>query len=97
MAGGKITGQRAAGWLAAVCLAFSCCAPAGAEAAAGEVFVSERISRNYTAVSAAYTMAPYSGEDILIRPEDAAADAGEAEWTSETAGYTGASRVLQAE
>ena len=89
MAGGKITGRRAAGWLAAVCLAFSCCVPAAAETAAGEVFVSERISRNYTKVSAGYTLPAYTGEDIRLVPEEAVTDAGSAEWTGETMGYPG--------
>ena len=94
MAGGKITERRAAAWLAAVCLAFSCCAPAGAETAAGEAFVSERISRNYTRVSAGYTMPAYSGEDIPLVPEESVTDAGSAEWTGDTRGYSG-SRVLR--
>lgn len=94
MAGGKTNGRRAAGWLAAVCLAFSCCVPAAADSTAGEVFVSERISRNYTKVSAGYTLPAYTGEEIRIAPEEAVTDAGSAEWTGKTMGYP-AAQVLR--
>ena len=80
--------------LAAVLLLFP---GACAEEPQGRAVISERISRNYTAVSSAYTMAPYVGGDILLAAETAVTDAGEAEWTENTAGYTGSARVLRVE
>ena len=80
--------------LAAVLLLFP---GACAEEPQGRAVISERISRNYTAVSSASTMAPYVGGDILLAAETAVTDAGEAEWTENTAGYTGSARVLRVE
>lgn len=91
MAGRRIR-RAGAALLGALALGFSC---AGAEGTQGEVFVSERISRNYTAVSASYTMQAYRGAEIAIPAETAVTDAGDAEWTEETAGYAGAARVLK--
>ena len=50
-------------------------------------FVSERISNNYSKVSAAYTYARYSGETLVFHP------VGES-MTSDTRDYAGADRVL---
>ncbi len=62
---------------------------------AGETYMSERISRNYTKVSAGYTMPAYTGKDVAIRIEDGVTDPGGAEWTEETEGYEGSGRVLR--
>ena len=80
-----------AGLLAAA-LAVCCCA--AEESLQGEVLISERISWNYTAVSSGYSMPLYAGPDIVLHVDQAVTDAGKAEWTEETSGYSGASRVL---
>ena len=95
MAGVKNTGRRAAGWIAAICIAFSGCAAAAGETTGGEIFVSERISRNYTKVSAGYTLPVYTGDDIPLAVDESVTDAGGAEWTDETMGYAGAAKVLR--
>ena len=87
--------SRRMGWIAAAAAAFVLFSGAGAEEAQEEPFVSERISRNYSAISASYTMEPYSGEDILLPADAAVKDPGDAGWTEDTAGYTGGSRVLR--
>ena len=86
MAGVKNTGRRAAGWIAAICSAFSGCAAAVGETTGGEIFVSERISHNYTKVSAGYTLPVYTGDDIPAAVDESVTDAGGAGWTDETMG-----------
>ncbi len=81
-------------------LAFSCAfaedaQPGPADAPAGGSFVTERISGNYTRVSAGYTLSPWTGEDAVFPIADAVTDAGRAEWTGETQGYAGSGRVLR--
>ena len=53
-------------------------------------FVSERISDNYSKVSAAYTSKPYSGEDIWLRYTDETAGY----MTDDTMGYTASESVF---
>ena len=75
----KILKKTAAG-LGAAALLFTC---AGAEGnAPGEVYMNERISRNYTKVSAGYTFPAYAGEDVPVPVSEAQVDG--AEWTTET-------------
>ncbi|MCR5297076.1 MAG: extracellular solute-binding protein [Clostridiales bacterium] len=88
---GKRAGIIAAACLAAASLAFHACA----EGAAEDAFVSERISRNYTAVSASYTYPVYRGADIPLSPAEAARELRGAEETGETAGYSGGDTVLR--
>ena len=57
-------------------------------------YVSERISNNYTKVSAGYTSSPYSGADVVISAADAATGETDAKTTSDTRDYAGASQVL---
>ena len=95
MAGVKNTGRRAAGWIAAICIAFSGCAAAAGETTGGEIFVSERISHNYTKVSAGYTLPVYTGDDIPLAVDESVTDVGGAEWTDEMMGYAGAAKVLR--
>lgn len=57
-------------------------------------YVSERISNNYTKVSAGYTASPYSGADVVISAADAATGETDAKTTSDTRDYAGASQVL---
>ena len=66
---------------------------AAAEEVQGDSFMTERISGNYTVVSAGYTLPAYDGEPITFAVESAVTDAGDAEWTGETAGYAGSARV----
>ncbi len=83
-------------WLTAQVIALSLLAgcTAGAEMA-GEVYVSERIARNYTKVSAGYTLPEWTGAETVIRPEEAVTDEGGAEWTEDTENYPGAGKVLR--
>ena len=60
-------------------------------------YVSERISNNYTAVSAKFTASDYKGEDIVFEMADILSDAGDAELTSETYGYADSDRALNLE
>ena len=83
--------REAAAGLCAAALLFSC--TAAEQAPAGEIYVSERISRNYTRVSAAYTMPAYAGEDIVLSAADAETES--AGRTGETEGYTGGDTVLR--
>ena len=53
-------------------------------------FISERISNNYTKVSAKYTASKYTGEDLVFPFADAEGGA----VTSDTRGYAGGSSVL---
>ena len=73
-------------------LGLLCCA--SAESLQGETFISERISRNYTTVSATYTLPVYAGEDIPLPAESVTVDLAGAEWTEETLGYS-AGKVLR--
>ena len=83
--------RRAAAGLGTAALLFSC---AGAEGAvSGEVYVNERISGNYTKVSAAYTLPAYAGGEITVAVAGAETDG--AEWTEETEQYAGGGRVLR--
>lgn len=55
---------------------------------------SERISNNYTKVSSGYTMAAYTGEDIVYSMGDTVTDSGDAEYAADTRAYDGSGKVL---
>ena len=57
-------------------------------------YVSERISNNYTKVSAGYTLPEYAGADIIYDISEIVEDAKDAELTSDTRDYEGAAEVL---
>lgn len=61
----------------------------------GETYISERISNNYTRVSAAYTLPPYGGEDVVCLMDGAVSDLGEAQWAEDNHAYPGGGRVLK--
>ena len=60
-------------------------------------YVSEMISNNYTKVSAKYTAADYSGEDVTFLARDAVKDLGAAAFSDDVYDYEKASRALALE
>ncbi len=60
-------------------------------------YVSERISHNYTVVSADYTLSDYTGSDVVYEMSDIVTDVGTAELTTDTKDFTGSSTVLALE
>ena len=62
-------------------------------AAGGEEYVSERISNNYSRVSAGYKMSVYDGADVVVSMGDAFVS-GSAGLVQDTMGYEGSADVL---
>lgn len=59
-----------------------------------EEYISERIANNYTKVSAAYTFADYSGEDVIYGMEEAVENLDGYAFAEDNRGYEGSSKVL---
>lgn len=59
----------------------------------GAEYISERISHNYSRVSADYNCKPYTGEAVRVRLCDALAEADTVNLTSDVRGYSGAPQV----
>lgn len=57
-------------------------------------FVSERISHNYSKVSAGYTLKAYKGDKVVIKTNENLVSNEGAELTTETKDYTGSSEVV---
>jgi len=83
--------RKAAAGLGAAAVFFSCAFAEGKDT--GGIYVSERISRNYTKVSAGYTMPVYTGDDVTVPVEGA--EAANSEWTDRNEGYEGSEKVLR--
>ena len=83
--------RRTAAGVCTAALLFSCAM--AEETVSGEVYVSERISRNYTKVSSLYTLPAYAGAECPVPVTGAETD--DAEWTEENEGYTGSEKVLR--
>lgn len=59
-----------------------------------EEYTSERIANNYTKVSAKYSFADYSGEDIVCGMEQAVTDVNETVFAEDNRDYEGSGKVL---
>lgn len=68
--------------------------PAGSTAVYEAGYVSERISNNYTKISAKYTSRAYSGEDIFFAAADAARGGTTGLLSTDTRDYAHAAKVL---